>query len=90
MRGISISSVSTSGESDRILSRATYGSGAVPTISISGSSLEGLGQDLANDRRIVDDQHARFSLFRHSDMSRLPGPFDQVVLHRRRRSAGLR
>src|SRR5947209_4407149 len=38
MRGISMSSVSTSGESDRILSRATYGSGAVPTTSISCSA----------------------------------------------------
>ena len=37
MRGISISSVSTSGCSARILSRATYGSGAVPTTSRSGS-----------------------------------------------------
>src|SRR4051812_40082369 len=37
MRGISISSVSTSGWSARILSRATYGSGAVPATSMSGS-----------------------------------------------------
>ena len=37
MRGISMSSVSTSGESALILSRAMIGSGAVPTTSIDGS-----------------------------------------------------
>src|SRR6202162_1249011 len=39
MRGISTSSVSTSGLSDLIFSRATYGSGAVPTTSMPGSEL---------------------------------------------------
>ena len=37
MRGISMSSVMTSGFNSLILSRATYGSGAVPTTWISGS-----------------------------------------------------
>src|SRR5882757_8789324 len=40
MRGISTSRVSTSGFSNLILSRATYGSGAVPTTSMSGSEFK--------------------------------------------------
>src|ERR1700733_508493 len=39
MRGISTSSVSTSGLSNLIFSRATYGSGAVPMTSMSGSEF---------------------------------------------------
>src|SRR5215471_5749480 len=62
MRGISISRVRTSGRSARILSRATYGSGAVPTTSRSGSparasarSLRTMAESSTINTRILDD-----------------------------------
>jgi hypothetical protein len=65
MRGISISSVSTSGASEMILSRATYGSGAVPTISMSGSSLKASARIL---RTIAESSTINTRIFRFSDI----------------------
>ena len=56
MRGISTSSVITSGLSCLIFSRATYGSAAVPTISISRSRAEHFAQQLSHQRGVVDDE----------------------------------
>ena len=47
IRGISTSSVRRSGDSSTILSRATYGSGAVPTTSIKGSLAPTPGRGFA-------------------------------------------
>src|SRR4051794_10568424 len=65
MRGISISSVRTSGARARILSRATYGSGAAPTISISGSSLSASARIF---RTIAESSTIRTRIFRLSDI----------------------
>ena len=73
MRGISTSSVSTSGFRATILSRAIYGSGAVPTTSMPACA-QFLGQDLANDGRIVDDQD-----FHGLDVDAM-GPVDVTVV----------
>ena len=57
MRGISMSSVSTSGSRRRIMSRATNGSPAPPTTSMSGSPFSASLKQLPHDGRVVDDQH---------------------------------
>ena len=57
MRGISTSSMITSGSSFWMRRAATNGSDAVPITAISGSLPSIVGQRLAHDRRVVDDQH---------------------------------
>src|SRR6185437_11771284 len=61
MRGISISSVSTSGRKERILSRATYGSGAVPATSMSASPARASLKIL---RTIAESSTIRTRIFR--------------------------
>jgi hypothetical protein len=68
MRGISISSVRTSGRRERILSRATYGSGADPTTARSGSSARAslrIPWTMAD----VDDQYADGASCKHREFS---------------------
>jgi len=55
--GISTSSVTTSGLSALICSRASYGSPAVPTTSISGSSDSSMDSQLPDDGGVVDDEN---------------------------------
>src|SRR5580693_9168865 len=83
MRGISISSVITSGLSVRILSRATNGSGAVPTTSIS-ASLESdadsifltMAESSTTRTRIFAPVPTAFTLFigSHPRVSQVPVP----------------
>ncbi len=62
MFGISTSSVTTSGFSVLMRSRAIYGSPAVPTTSISGSDDSNVDNKLTDQRGVVDNQNAyRFS-----------------------------
>jgi hypothetical protein len=56
MRGISTSSVSTSGLCCRIRSRATNGSAATTDHFEVGLRPQSVGEHLSDDRRVVDDQ----------------------------------